>query len=146
MGDEHVRHLARCSGLQHLDLSRCARLTDAGLAELLRRLPQLSQLDISWCERLSDRTLDFISVWLRGELGASSSASGSGLRGSGSGGSARSPLRLSASASAPPLKSLKVFGCAGMRADTIDAFRLRHPRLDFRFVIAPRDWATLESF
>lgn len=136
--DEVLRHLSRCPSLQHVDVSRCALITDTGVATLVKHAASLQHLDISWCPLLTERTLDFISACLRGvpyEAGAAAAAASS----------ARSPLLLSASRTVARIRCLKVFGCASMRAEVVDAFRARFPHVEFRYAIAPRDWATLES-
>lgn len=129
--DEFLKHLSKCPSLQHVDLSRCPRVTDTGVALLVKHASSLVHLDLSWCPLLTERTLDYISACLRGASLSSSSS--------------RSPLVLSSSAAVSQIRCLKVFGCAGMRAEVVDAFKARFPHVEFRYAIAPRDWATLES-
>lgn len=136
--DDYLRHLSRCPSLQYVDVSRCSRITDDGIALLVKHACALNHLDISWCPLLTERTLDFISACLRG-VPYSASLTSSG------GPSSRSPLMLSSSSSMSQIRCLKVFGCANMRAEVVDAFKARFPYVEFRYAIAPRDWATLES-
>lgn len=133
--DDALKHLSKCHSLQHVDLSRCSRITDTGVALLVKHASSLTHLDLSWCPLLTERTLEYISACLRGiPQGGSLSNSAS-----------RSPLVLSSSAVMSQIRCLKVFGCAGMRAEVVDAFKARFPYVEFRYAIAPRDWATLES-
>ncbi len=54
--DAGLAHLQELKGLTHLDISRCYEITDAGLAHL-QKLKGLTHLNISWCKQITDAGL-----------------------------------------------------------------------------------------
>ncbi|KAF4984041.1 hypothetical protein FZEAL_699 [Fusarium zealandicum] len=54
------RPMVPCRKLRHLDLSRCTRLTDAGMKALSHLVPDLEGLQLSGCKLLNDGALEGI--------------------------------------------------------------------------------------
>ena len=59
--DAGLAHISTLTSLQHLDLDNCTRITDAGLAHL-STLTSLQHLDLNNCTRITDAGLAHIST------------------------------------------------------------------------------------